>query len=151
MTDNLRRRGFLLAAWSRLCRSDGESVNHLLLHCPFVHDLWAFIICLVGTNWVMPNSVDAMLKSWDGVRGVRRYVKVWRAEPACLIWCIWREYNQCTFKGKELSLPNIKFLFLKTLRRGITISFILLSAFFFLFLKLWYTTCIHSFNFLNEV
>ena len=100
MTNNLWRRCFLLADWSCLCRSDGESVNHLQLHCPFVHDLWAFIFCLVRTNWVMPNSVEAMLKSWDGVRGVWRYVKVWRAEQACLTWCIWREHNQCTFEGK---------------------------------------------------
>ena len=84
MIDNLQRRGFLLADWCCLCQSDGESVNHLLLHCPFVHDLWAFILCLVGTNWIMPKSVEATLKSWDGVRGVRRYVKVWRAEPARL-------------------------------------------------------------------
>ena len=126
---------FFLFKWIYCC----NTVNHLLLHCPFVHDLWAFMICLVGTNWVMPNSVDAKLKSWDAVRGVRRYVKVWRAAPACLMWCIWREHNQCTFKGKELSLPNIKFLFLKTLRRGITVSYpfyVLLNGVFRVFMPL---------------
>ena len=31
------------------------------------------------------------------------------------MWCLWKERNRRTFEGKELSLPNLKFLFLKTL------------------------------------
>ena len=85
--------GFVIEDWFSLCRSDGESVSHFLLHCSLVSNLWAFIFCLVGIDWIMPNSVAAMLESWDGVRGVQRFVKVWRAAPACLLWCIRREQN----------------------------------------------------------
>lgn len=31
-----------------------------------------------------------------------------------LMWCVWVEHNRHPFEGKELSLRNLKFLFLKT-------------------------------------
>ena len=33
------------------------------------------------------------------------------------------EQNHCTFEGEELSLPNLKFLFLKTIQIGITVIY----------------------------
>ncbi|KAL0007943.1 hypothetical protein SO802_009445 [Lithocarpus litseifolius] len=82
----------------------GNLLIHLLLHCPRVYDLWAFIFCLVGFDWVVPHSADTILKSWEGVWLVQRYVRVWRAVPARLMWCI---CNQHTFEEKEISLPNL--------------------------------------------
>ena len=31
--DNLCRRGIILVSWCCMCKADGESVDHLLLHC----------------------------------------------------------------------------------------------------------------------
>uniref|UniRef100_A0A7N2REE9 HIT domain-containing protein n=1 Tax=Quercus lobata TaxID=97700 RepID=A0A7N2REE9_QUELO len=69
-------------------RSAGESVSHLLLHCPIASDLWAFLFCLAGICWVMPNSVVSMLESWNGILGSRRYGTV-GVTLACMMWCIW--------------------------------------------------------------
>lgn len=64
---------------------------------------------------MMPVSVKSMMKSCSGVLGSHRYAIVWGATPPSLIWCIWGERNHCTFEDKESTLPNLKFLFLKTI------------------------------------
>lgn len=53
--------------------------------------------------------------------GPCRYVTVWEAGPACLMWCIWGERNQHTFKDKESTV--LKFLYLNTLRMGINVLY----------------------------
>ena len=50
-----------------MCKANGESMNHLLLHSPIARDMWVYLLCLVGLNWEMPNSVLAMLE----IGGVR--------------------------------------------------------------------------------
>ncbi len=48
--------------------------------------------------------------------GMRWSKEVWGAAPACSIWCIWRERNQHTFEGVEISSVQLKFfLLLQTL------------------------------------
>jgi len=68
-----------------LCKSDGESVSHLLLHCPIASDLWAFLFCLNEISWLSPNSVDLMLESWDSFGGAGGIVDVmhlgWKELP----------------------------------------------------------------------
>ena len=85
---------------------------HCWQPCWAVQAVWSWLIL---SGWVMPNSVDTMLESWGGERGIRRYVKVWGAVPACFMWFIWRKWNWRTFEGRELSFPNLRFLFLRTL------------------------------------
>ena len=38
--DNLMRKGLPLVNWCCMCRSNGESVYHVLLHCDVAHALW---------------------------------------------------------------------------------------------------------------
>ena len=66
-TNNIWKRGFVIADWCCLCKSDGESVSHLFLHCPLGSELLAFIFCLVGIAWFMPESVEAKLESCVGI------------------------------------------------------------------------------------
>uniref|UniRef100_A0A2N9HTX3 Reverse transcriptase zinc-binding domain-containing protein n=1 Tax=Fagus sylvatica TaxID=28930 RepID=A0A2N9HTX3_FAGSY len=39
--DNLRKRHLILVDWCCMCKRSGESVDHLLLHCPMAWELWA--------------------------------------------------------------------------------------------------------------
>ena len=32
-----------------MCKSDGELVDHLLLHCSYAYNLWSFVLSLFGT------------------------------------------------------------------------------------------------------
>ena len=52
--------------WGFMCKSNGESVDHLLLHCLAATDLWSMVLSLFGVSWVMPKSVVELLACWQG-------------------------------------------------------------------------------------
>ena len=52
--DNLWKRHFVVLEWCFMCKRYGESVDHLLLHCPIAYEMWSMIFCLFGIFWVMP-------------------------------------------------------------------------------------------------
>ena len=49
-TDNLRRHRVIILDWCCLCKADGESVNHLFLHCLVARDLWNLVCSLFGVS-----------------------------------------------------------------------------------------------------
>ena len=46
--DNLRKK-VLILDWFYMCKSNGESVDHILLHSPIVFELWSMVFTLFGT------------------------------------------------------------------------------------------------------
>ena len=46
-----------------MCKWSGESINHLLLHCPIAFELWTMVWALFGLLWVMPQSVNRLIFS----------------------------------------------------------------------------------------
>jgi hypothetical protein len=54
-----------------MCKVNGETMDHLLLHCDYAQSLWSFIVCLFGVSWVMPRRVEDNLACWKG--GFGRY------------------------------------------------------------------------------
>ena len=62
--DNLVKRGQSLVNRCCLCCCDGETVDHLLLHCNFSHALWSAIFEVFVIHWVMPKTVYSLLFTW---------------------------------------------------------------------------------------
>jgi hypothetical protein len=98
-----------------MCKSSGESVNHLFLHCPLACELWTMVLVMFGKTWVMPRDVVDLLCCWKGIRGNSEAGKIWKMVPHCLMWCLWQERNDRTFNAKERTIPALKFHFLQTL------------------------------------
>ena len=48
--DNLRKRGVCLVSWCCMCRCNGETVAHLLLHCDTVFGLWGNLLATFGIH-----------------------------------------------------------------------------------------------------
>ncbi|GFZ00894.1 hypothetical protein Acr_14g0005290 [Actinidia rufa] len=44
---------------------DAETVNHLLIHCDVVRELWSLVFSIFGVHWVMPGSVRELFESWS--------------------------------------------------------------------------------------
>jgi len=38
-----------------MCKTSGESIHHLFLHCMIATKLWSTILQLFGVVWVMPH------------------------------------------------------------------------------------------------
>jgi hypothetical protein len=98
--DNLMKRWYTLVGWCSICRCSGETVNHLLLHCPVAVGLWNFIFCSFGINWVLPGMVVDLFFGWKNEFGKHSY-DVWNLVPLCLMWTLWRERNWHTFEDLE--------------------------------------------------
>ena len=63
-TGNLRKRGIKVLDQCCMCKRDGESMDHLLLHCPIAYELWTMVFCLFGIEWIMPKRVINMFAAW---------------------------------------------------------------------------------------
>uniref|UniRef100_A0A2N9IUG7 RRM domain-containing protein n=1 Tax=Fagus sylvatica TaxID=28930 RepID=A0A2N9IUG7_FAGSY len=55
----------------------GETVDHLLLHCPFAWEVWSVVFDLFGVFWVMPHSIVELLDCWQGNFGKHRNFLIW--------------------------------------------------------------------------
>lgn len=88
LTVNNLRRPILVIDWYWICKSTGETINHLLLNCP-IKDFWVFFFVLFGILWVMPKGVEELLVSWQGRFGRSSNSVIWNKIPLCIMWCLW--------------------------------------------------------------
>ena len=65
-----------------MCKSNGESVNHLHIHCPITMELWFMVFTLYGIHWVMLKIVVSQL---EGKFGRHCNGVIWKAGPHCLM------------------------------------------------------------------
>jgi hypothetical protein len=97
-----------------LCKSDRETINHLLLHCEIAHSLWVSIFSRFGLSWVMPSKVAGFFASWWS-GGRSRSIVIWKMVPICIVWCLWLEKNERCFENYERSLEELTAFFFYTL------------------------------------
>ena len=98
-----------------MCKRNGESVDHLFLHCPIATDLCSIVLGLFGVTWVMPHYVLGLLRCWQGNFGCHRNGYIWSIIPHCLMGHLWRERNIRCFEDIERSSPDLKLFFFRTL------------------------------------
>ena len=111
--DNLMLLGRPLANRCCLCCNE-ESMDYLLIFCPLAHSLWVHMLQLFGIHWVMLGSVANLLFCWQQWLG-KHNCDIWNLVPGFLIWIIWTERNQCSFKDTEKSLTQLIDLCQRTL------------------------------------
>ena len=83
-----------------MCRCNGETVDHLLLHCGKAYWLWSLVFRSFGFSWVLPRSVADTLFGWWNWLG-KHSSSIWNLVPLSLMRCIWRERNWQTFEDME--------------------------------------------------
>jgi hypothetical protein len=104
--DNLRKRQVVVVNRCYMCKKDGESVDHLLLHCEVAHALWCNIFSWLGLSWVMPSCVSDLCACRCSSGRTKSDV-VWKMGPICYFWTLWRERNNRCFKDVESSMEAI--------------------------------------------
>jgi hypothetical protein len=85
-TENLRKRRVTILDWCCMCKSSGESVNHLLVHCPVAWELWSlwFWSFLVRTGLCLGMwwTFSAVGKGFVAIRRLARSGK-WFRTASC--------------------------------------------------------------------
>ena len=101
-SDNLRDRVLVLVDWCIMCRSNGETTDHMLLHYGKAYQLWSLVFRSFGFSWVSSRSVaDTLFGWWNWPE--KHVSSIWNLVPLCLMWCLWRERNRWTFEDMESS------------------------------------------------
>ena len=112
--DNLRRRGLSIVDWCCMCWHSGETVDHLLIHCEKAYLLWCFVFRSFRVLWVLPKRVLDLFFGWRNWMG-KLSSDIWNLTLLCLMWCIRRERNNCTFEDVESSGNQLFAMFIATL------------------------------------
>ena len=102
--DNLQKSEVVVLDLCCMCKKDGESIDHLFLHCHVAWELWNMVFSLFGVHWVMPCHVVDLLASWSYKCSRRKSLVIWSMIPHCIMWGVWRERNARTFEGCEIQL-----------------------------------------------
>ena len=88
----------LCPRWCILCKRNGESFDHLFLHCPLTIGLWHKLFDLVGLVWVPPRSIeDMMIIAFRGLGNSIKSKTFWQIVCLTLLWIVWQERNARIF------------------------------------------------------
>ncbi|RVW57133.1 hypothetical protein CK203_091671 [Vitis vinifera] len=91
----------LCPQWCILCKGNGESIDHLFLHCPVTIGLWHKLFNLAGLAWVPPRSIEDMLViAFKGLGNFLRGKTLWQIACLILLWMVWQERNNRIFEDK---------------------------------------------------
>jgi hypothetical protein len=70
-----------------MCKTNEESVDHLLLHCDLASTIWSVFFSRVGMSLVIPRRVVDMYDWWWSSDRPSSD-DVWKMVPTCLFWCL---------------------------------------------------------------
>ncbi|XP_058760381.1 uncharacterized protein LOC131633708 [Vicia villosa] len=101
--EQLLKRGILLGSEANVCvfcSSVGESILHLLIHCPFAAEVWNQVCAWAGIDFFQEDSISAQLLACSNcVRGnipVKKRLLLWLV----FAWSIWCKRNAVIFKNE---------------------------------------------------
>jgi hypothetical protein len=106
--DNQRKQHIIVVQWCCMCKKNGESVDHLLLHCEITSALWNTIFSSVGLVWVMSRRVVNIFACWRVPGASFQLDTILKMIPPYLMWCLWRERNGCSFEDHARTLVELK-------------------------------------------
>ena len=79
--DQLKKKGRHLASRWPLCGKEEENLDHLLLLCTKVQEIWVVLFVIFAVNWVLPCSIRETLIGWKGPFAGKTTKKIWMAAP----------------------------------------------------------------------
>ena len=103
----------------KLCMKQGESADHLFLHCSVALGLWHRLFQLAKMDWVPPRSISDMMSiNYKGFGNSKRGVVLQQNACITLIWVVWRGRNARIFEDKARNSENLwdSIYFLASLR-----------------------------------
>jgi hypothetical protein len=100
--NNLQRKGWTGPSYCHLCKSNRESVKHLLVNCPFTIEVWVRIkkALNLSSGW-KGLSVNECFENWNN----QNYL--YPTLPAFISWYVWLERNKAIFDSGNPSIQKV--------------------------------------------
>ncbi|KAM7516501.1 hypothetical protein LguiA_006084 [Lonicera macranthoides] len=97
-----RRSNYCLSpSWCVLCKSYVESLNHLLLHCPYSYFIWNKVCAEFGFSWAIPkDGARLLMLEINSYKDKSKSRELWRCVKVASFWLLWMERNYRIFEGK---------------------------------------------------
>ena len=92
----------LSPSWCITCKRSEENLDHLLIHCPFIHSIWCNIRREFNVISAFPDSwYNLLVRKWY-LKGDKKKTKVlWRCSCMVVLWSVRKERNARIFEDKE--------------------------------------------------
>ena len=95
-----------------LCCSEEETMNHLLISCPFSQAIWTEVLLLNLEELAIPQNIPDLFATWSTSSPFDLHKKdllksIWIWAPKAICWKIWLERNSRIFKDEEKSSIKI--------------------------------------------
>lgn len=68
-----------------MCKRDGETIDHLFIHCDGVHWLWNDILAAQQINWVLPRRIEDVVQAWRRKFQDKNSKLVWDLILGCIV------------------------------------------------------------------
>lgn len=105
--DNLRKRKFAGPSICLNCRTDEESVAHLMLLCPFGRRLWEKVSFRSRKDGRVQGDIINTLHNWPQKPYQSEILNtLWQISPGIVMWNIWKERNRRIFKDQALQMEQ---------------------------------------------
>ncbi|XP_020530450.1 uncharacterized protein LOC110008273 [Amborella trichopoda] len=105
--DRLQRRGIPIPKQCVMCLPAEKTNNHLLLHCPYAHNLWGAILRHFNVQWVLPAEVTSFLSLVQPFPWHKEGILLWKSAVAAALWALWIERNNRIFRGDFSLWPKV--------------------------------------------
>jgi hypothetical protein len=90
--DNLIKRGFVGPSRCFLCGKGEETINHLMVKCPFTRDVWNYLLKVLKVQRIWDcRQLSESFQNWNKVKDN------WLELPCYICWEIWRQRNLIIF------------------------------------------------------
>lgn len=108
--DRLARRGLPHPDKCLLCDQQEETIDHLLISCVFVREVWYKVLSGVNLQAVAPTSQDHSFQEWwrrAGRRVSAEHRKAFNTLVMLVAWETWKHRNRCVFDGMAPSIQEL--------------------------------------------
>ncbi|XP_028071567.1 uncharacterized protein LOC114273928 [Camellia sinensis] len=89
------------------CKAVNETVDHVMVSCPFVWNVWAEMLNWWDVQGALPGSVEVLILWWDEECFSSKERKIWRGIPLVVLWSVWKLRNDVVFNASNPSLAEL--------------------------------------------
>lgn len=118
--ENLRKKGFIGPSRCPMCRTEEETMNHLLNTYDWANSIWNWAETILQRMDRVMNSIQETIENWSGNFSNTQVVNtIWKLILGFIPWTIWKQRNQRVFLNENRSINHLKDSILQNIKQTI--------------------------------